>query len=241
MQWYYVENGQRVGPMEDSDLARLVAERRVGPSTLVWNADLPDWQLYGEVAASGDEGSRPPVMHVCQECGVVANAAEMVHFSGAHICTGCKPVFLMRLREGVFVPPAVYGGFWMRAAAKLLDQAILGVAQGVVQVLLVLLVGNDPFVLGFVSMGAGLLHLFFWFAYNTWFVGRYGATPGKMALGLRVLVSDGSDVSYARALGRVFAELLSGWVLYIGYFMAAFDKERRTLHDHICDTRVIKT
>jgi len=25
----------------------------------------------------------------------------------------------------------------------------------------------------------------------------------------------------------------------IGYIMAAFDSEKRALHDHICDTRVI--
>jgi uncharacterized RDD family membrane protein YckC len=30
-------------------------------------------------------------------------------------------------------------------------------------------------------------------------------------------------------------------ILYIGYIMAGFDDEKRTLHDRICDTRVIKT
>ena len=37
-------------------------------------------------------------------------------------------------------------------------------------------------------------------AYDTWFVGKYGATPGKMARGLKVVVEDGSRVSCLRVL-----------------------------------------
>ncbi|HET6371045.1 MAG TPA: RDD family protein, partial [Nitrospiria bacterium] len=42
------------------------------------------------------------------------------------------------------------------------------------------------------------------------------------------------------ACGRYFAEILSGIILCIGYIMAAFDDEKRALHDRICGTRVIK-
>ena len=37
-----------------------------------------------------------------------------------------------------------------------------------------------------------------------------------------------------------FAEMLSGMILGIGYLMAAFDDEKRALHDRICDTRVVR-
>ncbi len=59
-------------------------------------------------------------------------------------------------------------------------------------------------------------------------------------MGLRIVRSDGSRVSYLRALGRHFAEFISALILYIGYIMVAFDSEKRALHDHICDTRVIQ-
>ncbi|HSH94839.1 MAG TPA: RDD family protein, partial [Roseimicrobium sp.] len=75
---------------------------------------------------------------------------------------------------------------------------------------------------------------------NIFFVGKFGATPGKMACGLRIVRSDGSKVSYGRATGRAFAEIVSGMVCYIGFIMAAFDDEKRTLHDRMVDTRVIK-
>lgn len=240
MQWYYVDMNQRAGPVDDAELARLAAGGRITGSTLVWNADLPDWQPY-ETVAAGDASGQMPVMRACQECGALVDASGMVQFSGANICAACKPVFLMRLREGAFVPPTIYGGFWIRGFAQLLDQAVLGAAQGAVQWIIILLSSEDPFIAGALGMGAGLLYLLGWLVYETWFVGRYGATPGKMALGLRIIVSDGSRVSYARALGRIFAEMLSAWLLYVGYLMAAFDKEKRALHDHICDTRVIRT
>jgi uncharacterized RDD family membrane protein YckC len=32
---------------------------------------------------------------------------------------------------------------------------------------------------------------------------------------------------------------ISAFILMIGYIMAAFDSEKRALHDRICETRVI--
>ena len=77
-------------------------------------------------------------------------------------------------------------------------------------------------------------------AYDTWFVGKYGATPGKMACNLKVVVEDGERVTYMRAFGRHFAKLLSSMILAIGFIMAAFDDQKRTLHDRICETRVVR-
>ena len=77
-------------------------------------------------------------------------------------------------------------------------------------------------------------------SYTVFFIGKFGATPGKMVLGLKVVRSDGGRVTYLRAFARYFAEFLSAITLLIGYIIAAFDSEKRALHDHICDTRVIK-
>jgi len=82
--------------------------------------------------------------------------------------------------------------------------------------------------------------LLFGAAYETFMIGRYEATLGKMVCGLRVVRSDGGKVSYGRSLGRYFAKHLSSFALGIGYIMAGLDDEKRALHDRICDTRVIK-
>ena len=76
-------------------------------------------------------------------------------------------------------------------------------------------------------------------AYTTLFLGKYEATIGKMIFKIKVVNSDGSGVSYPKALERHLLEYLSGIILFIGFFMAVLDKERRTLHDRICDTRVV--
>jgi uncharacterized RDD family membrane protein YckC len=77
-------------------------------------------------------------------------------------------------------------------------------------------------------------------AYDTWFVGKYGATPGKMACKLKIVDPDGGQIPYLRAFGRHFAKWLSSMTLLIGYIMAVFDEEKRTLHDRVCETRVIR-
>jgi uncharacterized RDD family membrane protein YckC len=70
-------------------------------------------------------------------------------------------------------------------------------------------------------------------------IGKYGATVGKMACKIKVITADGQPVSYARAFGRYFAKVLSSLTLLIGFIIAAFDSEKRSLHDHICNTRVV--
>lgn len=60
-----------------------------------------------------------------------------------------------------------------------------------------------------------------------------------MIFGLKVVTSEGGKVTYLRALARFLSEILSYLLLMLGYIMAAFDDEKRTLHDRICDTRVV--
>jgi uncharacterized RDD family membrane protein YckC len=78
-------------------------------------------------------------------------------------------------------------------------------------------------------------------SYEVFFIRKFDATPGKMALGVKVLRTDGSKLSVGRIIGRYFANIVSVLTAFIGYIIAAFDDEKRALHDYMCDTRVIKT
>ncbi|MFC1587289.1 RDD family protein [Planctomycetota bacterium] len=78
------------------------------------------------------------------------------------------------------------------------------------------------------------------YIYEAVLVAKYGATWGKMAGKVKVVRPDGSPVSTGQAFARPLAKILSGVILGIGFFMACFDKEGRTLHDRLCNTRVIK-
>ena len=67
-----------------------------------------------------------------------------------------------------------------------------------------------------------------------------GATVGKMALGLRVVTSNGQRLSFMNATGRYFAKIISAIILGIGFLMIAFTDKKRGLHDMIASTLVIK-
>jgi uncharacterized RDD family membrane protein YckC len=155
-------------------------------------------------------------------------------------------------RAGIPGPPPFsavrYAGFWIRFLARLVDGAILGIAGLILRMPLMLMLGiamgrGYPFGLTPATravMGASLVvNLLLGMAYEVYFVSARGATPGKMALGLKIIRADGSPVPPGLALGRYFAQWISGITLMIGYIMAGFDPQKRALHDRICETRVI--
>jgi uncharacterized RDD family membrane protein YckC len=237
--WYYVEDHNRKGPFDEAAFAELVRSGQVSPETLVWRDDFPDWKPYREVAlvpaTSTEEGDA-----ACAECGRTFPKSEMIQYENSWICPSCKPIFFQRVREGVAAKGELtYAGFWIRVLAKIVDNIILQiVALACRWVASVFLSPTDHpaaffVIIWVVSMVIGA-------SYATYFVGKYGATPGKMACRLKIIMADETQVTYLRALGRHFAEILSSITLGVGYIMAAFDEEKRSLHDRICDTRVIR-
>jgi len=72
------------------------------------------------------------------------------------------------------------------------------------------------------------------------FISRYGATPGKMAMDLEVIELDGSRPGFVKGGFRdSVGHLISFATLCIGYVMGLVRADRRTLHDLIFKTRVI--
>ena len=131
-----------------------------------------------------------------------------------------------------------YAGFWIRFGALIVDSTIMSLLDLLAILLLSLTqAGLWEF---FNSPLYTVTQLLLPALYYALFVGRYGATPGKMTFGLTIIRADGARVTYLRALARYFATIISSLVLCIGYLMAAIDtEEHRALHDQICDTRVI--
>jgi uncharacterized RDD family membrane protein YckC len=138
-----------------------------------------------------------------------------------------------------------YAGFWVRFAAKIIDSIVLWILLMPFSLLVSSMFQvdpNNPEQIATMMAGMGILYLFqigIPAAFTCFFLGRFQATPGKMALGLIVTNPERQKISYLRALGRNFAELISSIILAIGYLMAGFDEEKRTLHDRICSTRVV--
>jgi uncharacterized RDD family membrane protein YckC len=185
----------------------------------------------------------------CSECGQPRPAGELARFGDRLICPACKDSYAQKLREGVAPATAmVYAGFWIRFLAVLIDGVILYIVDRILSLMLLGITATptmtNPADLGATMSKFGMIWLISVAvdcAYQTFFIGKMAATPGKMALGLKVVRPDGSRVDYGRAAGRYFAKILSLIILMIGYIMAGFDSQKRALHDMICDTRVIKS
>ena len=261
MNWHYVEQGQQVGPVTDEQLQQLIQSGRITADTLVWHEGLPDWISYQQATAQTApppaQPSNPAAIGsvpsgsevVCAECGRMFPIAETVRFGKANVCAACKPVFLQKLSEGAKINTGElnYAGFWIRFGAKIIDGLIIGLPMVVIFFIVMIPVmsqnrgnSNPSPVMAFLPSLLQLAFLFVNMCYQIFFLGKYGATPGKMACKIRVVTSDGSPISYGRATGRFFSEILSGIICDIGYIIAAFDGQKRALHDHICNTRVVE-
>jgi uncharacterized RDD family membrane protein YckC len=188
-----------------------------------------------------------PDERFCSECGRPRSASELARFGDRLICPDCKDTYAQKLREGVAPAMTVaYAGFWIRFVAALIDGIILYVVNAILQFAMLgsVTARVSPGDLASTLPRLGLVWLIsvvVGCSYETFFIGKMAATPGKMALGLKVVRADGSAVDYPRAAGRYFSKILSAIILLIGYMMAGWDSQKRALHDMICDTRVIKS
>jgi uncharacterized RDD family membrane protein YckC len=245
MKWHYVDQGQQAGPVDDAQFAELVRTGKIQPDTLVWREDMPDWRPYREI---NTPPTQPGEEAVCIECGKIFPIGETIRYGNGRVCASCKPAFLQKLSEGAQINTGElrYAPILTRFAAAFLDGLILMAVNFAISFISGLVVAASarggsssalapvlPFILLAVNMTIAV-------CYEGIMVGKYGATLGKMACKIKVVTADGGRVSYGRAIGRYFAKLLSSLICLIGYIMACFDQpQKRALHDHICNTRVV--
>lgn len=190
-------------------------------------------------------------MLFCSQCGRPFAQSDLVQIAGRLVCGDCKPAFLSRVVAGG--PSAGtsrwhYGGFWIRFCAVIIDGILLQLVRMPMS-LLILGAMESPFqsfqarMAPMAMTGAmltlTLVSMLVAFLYEVIMIRYYGATVGKMAIGVKVIRTDGNDVSWGVSIGRYFMKIVSGMILAIGYIMAGFDDEKRALHDRVCDTRVV--
>jgi uncharacterized RDD family membrane protein YckC len=248
MPWYYVRDNEKVGPLGDAEFQALVAQGVIVPETLVWRDGMAQWQAFASIGSAppaSSEALSSGTLQFCVECNGRFPAEEMVQYGDRWVCASCKPIFFQRVKEGTLLPGSLnYAGFPIRLGAYIIDYLILfSISIGLSMVLNPFMpVPNmeSPFQIFTRSMPLSFLNWAISIMFHTFFVGKFGATPGKLVCGLRIVRPDGTRISYLRAFGRYWAQILSTLVIYIGYILILFDDECRALHDRICDTRVIR-
>jgi uncharacterized RDD family membrane protein YckC len=216
-------DGREYGPATLEEIRDWISDGRISRETLVWRDDEQRWQraqVWDELR--WDLPHPPPQLNA--------------------------PPTLARFH------PA---GFWVRAAACVVDWSILFLIMAFAfqpwiedfQRSTHELMGTSPEELArdmtrvwalyktvFGCAGVlALIHLCYFVGCN----GRFGCTPGKWVLGLRVVNLDCSPLGFRRAFWRYSGEVLSSLTMGIGYLMVAFNPEKRGLHDVLAGTRVI--
>ena len=125
-------------------------------------------------------------------------------------------------------------GFWIRFVAIFIDGILLGI---VTSILNLALNGNVQGRGGLQTLLGVLYYTYFWSSSSPW----PGQTLGNKALGIRVVRTDGSDLSITQALIRYVGLVISIICLFTGVIWAAFDPNKQGWHDKIAGTYVVKS
>jgi uncharacterized RDD family membrane protein YckC len=124
-------------------------------------------------------------------------------------------------------------GFWIRTFAYIIDAIILGIVTAVITTVLRLDQATS-------ANGLGLLINIVYFVV-LWSSTGGGQTLGMRILNLKVIRTDGSDLSIVQAGIRWIGLFVSFLVIFIGVIWVAFDSEKQGWHDKIAGTYVVKT
>lgn len=132
-------------------------------------------------------------------------------------------------------------GFWRRGAALAMDGLWLFCTAGALSWLVfgAALPGAAPGP-GVAAAGTSAIHQLLpaVVAVVGWW--RFGATPGKVLLELRVVdARSGEWPSLAQSLLRYLGYFVSALPLGLGFVWAAVDREKAALHDRLARTRVV--
>lgn len=201
-----------------------------------WSMVASEVRSAAGVALAGAEtpGRRLEEVAVCAYSGETRPLSLMVKYGDRWVALEHKEAFLQSLREGAPVARMVgvgemqYVGFWWRVLGAILDVLVLLIPN--------ILVGMPYYVMSFrkamASSGTpsvdplhefktmdGMMVVAYVAAmvgnflipllYDTWMVGRFGGTVGKMVIGARVAKPGGEPLTYWQALGRGGAKVLN--------------------------------
>ena len=123
-------------------------------------------------------------------------------------------------------------GFLTRALATIIDFVILGIVSSILNGVLF---GGDGLRGNGLSTLIGLAYfLYFWSSYG------HGQTLGNRALKIRVVKTNGSELTLVDGLIRYVGLIISCVALFIGVIWVAFDPNKQGWHDKIASTYVVK-
>jgi uncharacterized RDD family membrane protein YckC len=186
-------------------------------------------------------------LNPCSRCRKNFCPDCLVELKSGRYCAGCKTEALKDLQSGVDQSQLPLAHLGRRFLAWFIDMfVIVGLSMPIIIILVVVQGGiakpPDPGDMG----GLGVQLIFnvigslIPLVYKAVMLQKKGQTVGKMAMGIKVVNPDGSEIGTSQAWMRSFIELLLSCCCYISYIVAFFNKDKCTLHDMAARTRVIR-
>lgn len=252
--WYYSDHERnRHGPVSAADLAELHRHGQLEPGTLVWREGLEQWQPWHTLVGEVVPGAGHPTANGANFATASADASTPIS-ADSHAAEEARSPYApprapLLGEPGVHLGgEVVYAGFWKRVAAYIIDAVLLSIIGGIVGAVIGAALGVSGAMNGMTGFNDVLLtqalvnafSLLVGACYCGWFYASHSqATPGKMAIGIKVVRGSGERIGFWRGFARYFAQIPGALLLGIGYAMAGFTARKQALHDKICDTLVV--
>ena len=205
--------------------------------------------------------NHPLVTHglgACGRCGQAFCGDCLVQLGGLLTCAGCKLGRLSELRSGTADLELQLAGRGRRFTAASLDSLLFLGPWFALYVSGLLYsygphFGRAPSAAELARAGihqqrgvwlpvlCSFLLLFCGVLYEAWMLAARGQTLGKMAVGIKVVTPQGGDIRAGQAWVRALSGTLMALV-YLNYVddLFIFTPRRRTLHDRLAKTVVVK-
>jgi uncharacterized RDD family membrane protein YckC len=181
----------------------------------------------------------------CSRCGGTFCRDCLVDMQGLPYCAACKSEQLLDVRSGVDRTVRQYAGIGARFGAMFIDGLIVNIPMMGVLIFFAVFAAmstaktqsEPPFWINFISIP----FMFVSFFYEALMLQyKKGQTLGKMAVKVKVVRVDGSDISSGQAWGRAGMRLVLGCFWIADYIPAFFTQDKTTLHDMVAGTRVVE-
>lgn len=187
MDVWIIQNGEKIGPIHDYEIRRKIEDGELPASTPAWHEGIDAWKPLVEIDLFSREFDRP------------AHAADAPYAPPERLPKESAPPplpdrpHLIRRFWARWLDLYLFAGLWwivMWASGR--DIGMILSHQWII-----------------------LFHYVPWFVFESFLIHRFGTTPGKWLLGLRVVNNDGSLLSLAEATRRcarvLFLGLGFGW------------------------------